>query len=366
MRLIYLVVIFMSFAGNAQERYLFIGTYTGGGSKGIYVYKFNTETGSATWVSNTEAAFAADPGYLDVAPSGKYVYAVVEEAPGFVAAFSFDTALGQLHFINKESSAGGLPSYVAVTPDNKWVAAANYKTGSVVVYGVNGDGSLKKEAQVVQHQGRSVLPRQAGPHAHSAVFSPDGKYLLVPDLGLDKIMIYPFNGAASSRPLGRASYVTSRAGTGPRHLVFHPNGKWAYNLEEISGTVSVYNYLPGKLEFAQRIAAHPDFYRGDIGSADIHLSPDGRFLYCSNRGDENTITIFAVDMLTGKLATIGYQSTMGKKPRNFMIDPTGNFLLVANQDSDNVIVFKRNVSTGLLTPTGTELSISRPACLKMW
>lgn len=363
-----LSLLVFSFIGFAQERYLFVGTYTGSGSKGIYVYKFNTQTGKAAWVNNTDSNTASNPSYLALSSNGKYVYSVYEDGNqknGSVAAYSFNKATGKLRFINKQSSGGDHPCYVATTTNNKWVAVANYTGGSVSVFGVNADGSLKADPQVIQHEGSSVVKeRQDKPHVHSTVFSPSENYLFVSDLGTDKIVVHRFNQNAA-KPLQQSSFVSAAPGSGPRHFTFHPNGKYAYNIEELSGTVAVYKYSNGKLNFLQRIAAHPEDYKGTIGSADIHISPDGKFLYASNRGEENTIAIFSINAGTGKLTTVGYQSTLGKTPRNFLIDPTGNFLLVANQSTDNIVVFKRNKQTGLLTATGEEIKIPKPVCLKM-
>jgi len=369
MRLIFFSLLLISFKGFAQNHYLFIGTYTGSGSKGIYVYKFNTQTGKATWVSNTDTSSASNPSYLSISPNGKYIYAVHEDGNqknGNVAAYSFNRSTGDLKLINKLPSGGDHPCYVAISDNSKWVAVANYTGGSVSVFALNADGSLKPDPQVVQHEGKSVVPqRQDKPHVHSTVFSPKGDYLFVSDLGTDKVMIYKFN-SASSKPLQtNATFAESAPGSGPRHFTFHPNNKYAYLIEELTGTVVAYQFSNGKLNFLQRIAAHPEGYKGTIGSADIHISPDGKFLYASNRGDENTIAIFSINSATGTLKSAGYQSTMGKTPRNFMIDPTGNFLLVANQNSNNIVVFKRNKSTGLLTATGSEIQVPRPVCLKM-
>ncbi len=369
MRLIFLSCLLLSLQTIAQEHYLFIGTYTGGGSKGIYVYKFNTQTGKATWVSNTDSSTASNPSFVAVTPNGKYLYAVYEDGAqknGHVAAYSFNRTTGKLKFINKQPSGGDHPCYIATAANNKWVAVANYTGGSTAVFGVNGDGSLKPDPQVVQHEGSSLVKgRQDKPHVHSTVFSPKGDYLFASDLGLDKIMIYKFNANAAEPLQSNPAFAVSAAGSGPRHFTFHPNNKFAYNIEELTGTVAAYQYNNGKLNFLQRIITHPEGYNGAIGSADIHASPDGKFLYASNRGDENTITIFSVNSATGKLKLAGYQSTMGKTPRNFMIDPTGNFLLAANQNTDNIVIFKRNKTTGMLTPTGTEIKVSKPVCLKM-
>lgn len=352
----------------SQPAYLFIGTYTNAGSKGIYVYRFDTSTGKAEWVSNTEGV--SNPSYLALAPDGKTLYAAnensVEDGAG-VSAFAFDPASGKLTFINRQPSGGAHPCYVSVDPSGKWVAVGNYSGGNLSLYPLGGDGSLQPARQTIQHKGSSVdKGRQGSPHVHAVVFSPDGQHLLVPDLGLDKIMTYRFN-PALPEPLQPAlpPFAATQPGSGPRHLAFHPKGGWVYLMEEMGGSVAVYTYRKGKLTPAQRIAAHPTGTPGPYGSADIHVSPDGRFLYASNRGTENTIAIFSINQKTGALTALGFQPTGGVHPRNFMIDPSGNFLLVANRDSNNVVVFRRNKATGALTPAGEPISIPNPVCLKM-
>lgn len=352
----------------AQTFYLFVGTYTDKGSKGIYVYEFDAATGQATKVSNTEGT--VNPSYLAVSHNHKFVYAVTETAKqnaGSVSAFKFDKTSGTLTFLNKQLSGGDNPCYVSVHKSNKWIAVGNYSGGSLSVFPVNADGSLKPFAQNIQHTGKGVnAARQEQPHVHSTVFSPDYNYLFVPDLGTDKVVNYTFETKAES-PLTPATPPFEKVddGNGPRHLTFHPNGKFAYLVEEMSGTVSAYQYNRGKLTFIQRIKTHPADYKGAIGAADIHLSPDGKFLYASNRGDENTIAIFSVDARSGKLTTKGYSSTNGRTPRNFTIDPTGNYLLVANQATNNIVVFKRDKKTGLIQPLKEEISVPTPVCLQM-
>lgn len=366
-RLPLLLALFLSISVFSQDYNLLIGTYTNTGSKGIYVYRFNTTTGEAKWVSNTDSA--SNPSYLAITPNGKYVYAVYEDGGqkgGQVSAYAFDKRSGGLKLINKQVS-GDHPCYVSVTKDGKWVTAGNYSGGSLAVFRVNSDGSLKPAAQTIQHEGNGASKsRQEKPHVHATVFSPKEDYLFVPDLGIDKVMIYKFN-PSSAQPLTPAQtpFTEVKAGNGPRHFTFHPNGKFAYLIEELSGSVSAFQYGNGKLTAIQNIITHPEDYKGDIGSADIHLSPDGKFLYASNRGGENTITIFSVNPSDGKLKLVGYQSTMGQTPRNFMIDPTGNFLLVANQKTNNIVIFKRNKSTGTLEATGKQIEIPAPVCLKM-
>jgi 6-phosphogluconolactonase len=351
----------------AQSFHLFIGTYTNTGSKGIYVYRFDAATGKAVWVSNTDSS--ANPSFLRISPNGKYVYAVNEisrQQAGRIVAYTFDAVQGQLKLINQQSSGSENPCHLSISKDGKWVAAANYTGGSLSIFPVSPDGSLQPFAQHIVHSGKGVNPqRQEKPHVHSAFFSPDEKYLLTPDLGLDQVSVYRFT-RDIKKPLEDNATISTTPGVGPRHLDFSPNGKFLYVLEEMGGAVSVFSYRDGKTVPVQRIFTHPDDYKGQPGSADIHLSPDGKFLYASNRGDENNLAIFSVNQKNGTLRLVGYQSTGGIAPRNFMIDPTGRFLLAANMRSNNIVVFRRNTSTGLLTPLPEQIEIPAPVCLQMY
>lgn len=363
--LIFFLVV-VPLATLCQKYFLFIGTYTGSGSQGIYVYSFDAATGKAQWLSNTEAV---NPSYLAVAPGGSFLYACTESRTingGGVSAFGFNRQKGNLTFINKQSSGGDNPAYVSVHKSGKWIVAGNYTGGNLSAFNANEDGSLRPFSQLIQHSGSSInKQRQGQPHVHATVFSPKGDHLLVTDLGMDKIMIYKFN-SSQHQPITPSPlpFLSTVPGSGPRHIVFHPNKKFAFVIEEMSGAVSAYNYKNGKLEALQRIAAHPDTAKGDFGSADIHVSPDGKFLYASNRGNENNIAIFSIGR-QGKLTHVGYQSTLGKRPRNFTIDPSGRYLLVANQQTNNIVIFKRDEKTGLLYSTGELINIPEPVCLKM-
>ena len=353
---------------SAQNFYLFAGTYTGSGSKGIYVYRFNAQTGKATWVSNTDSV--SNPSYLIVSKNGNFVYAVNETSginPGKVSAFSFNKNNGTLKLLNSEPTGGDDPCQLDISRNGRWLVVANYTGGNVSACPINKNGSLNPCTQIIQDSGSSVnKERQKKAYVHGAVFSPDEAYVFTPDLGTDKVMIYKFN-PLSAQPLTPSSpaYAKTLPGDGPRHLTFHPGKKFAYLINELSGTVTAYSYDKGKLTEVQHLITHPKEYTGTPGSAEIFTSPDGKFLYASNRGDENTITIFSINSSTGKLTLKGYQSTLGKTPRNFVIDPTGNYLLAANQETDNIVIFKRNRQTGLLKETKEQIHVSKPVCLQM-
>ena len=226
---------------------------------------------------------------------------------------------------------------------------------------------MSRPARTIQHTGKGFIEkRQDKPHVHSTNISPDQDYLFVPDLGLDKIFIYKIN-SAQKEPLktSEPAFVEIKPGSGPRHMAFHPNKKFAYVITEMGGSVDVYAYAKGKFTMIENVLAHPADYKGQPGSADIHVSPNGKFLYASNRGDENSIAVYAIDAKTGKLNLNGIPSSGGVAPRNFTIDPSGNYLLAANQNTDNIVIFKIDHNTGLLKPTGEEIKVSKPVCLKM-
>ncbi|HYF30087.1 MAG TPA: lactonase family protein [Chitinophagaceae bacterium] len=346
----------------ANEYYLLIGTYTTGKSEGIYVYRFNSDSGSFRHVSTAKGII--NPSYLAVA-GNRYVYSVSEgDSGGQIAAFLFEN--GTLTRLNEQPSGGIGPCYVAVDAKQRWVAAGNYTSGSLAILQILPDGSLGAPLSTITHDGKSVNPqRQEKAHVHATVFSQDNRFLFVPDLGMDKVMVYNFNEKTGQLFPYMPPFVRTTPGSGPRHFDFHPSGKYAYLMEEMAGTVSVFKYDgKGKLSPIQNISSHPPGFKGFINSADIHVSPDGRFLYASNRGESNTIAIFSINSKTGKLKPEGHQSTLGIKPRNFNFDPTGNFLLVANQDSDNIVIFKIDKKTGLLTALPQQISVPNPVCIK--
>lgn len=363
----FIAALLFSLAGTAQKYYLFIGTYTEGTSKGIYVYRFDAATGKAESVSEIDDV--ADPSYLALAPKGDFLYAANEltgGADGAVSAFSFDAAAGQLHFLDKQPSGGNGPCYVSVDSSRKWLMVANYGGGSLSAFPIAADGSIGGSAQFIQHEGKGLNPkRQEKPHVHSVVFTPDQRYLLTPDLGLDRVYTYNFR-PDETQPLSPAKspYIQTRPGSGPRHIDFSPDHRFMYVIEELAGDVLVYGYSGGKFTPVQTVLSNTIDTSADKGSADIHLSPDGNYLYTSNRGNANTLTIYSVHKGSGKLKKIAVVDAGVITPRNFAIDPSGHFLLVAGQKSSNIAIFKRDIETGLLTPTGDKIDIGNPVCLK--
>lgn len=357
---------------------MIVGTYTAGKSEGLYVYRFDTRTGDATPVS---VAKTVNPSWLVVSRDRRHVYAVNElpgdKGPatqhGYVSAFSFDPRSGQLAFVNQVSSQGNDPCYLSLSPDGRYLSVANYSVaadpgGSFAVLPLRPDGSLGEAALTVHHEGSGpVKGRQDGAHVHSTVFSPDGQYLFAQDLGTDRLYAYRYAAGGRDGPVSPTSAVETalKTGSGPRHLVFGGDGRHAYLTSELAGTVTVLRYRDGgsfDVEQIERLA-DPGF-KGEVGAAALHLSPDGRFLYVSNRGDANDISIFAVDADSGRLTRVGRQSSLGGSPREFAIDPTGHWLIVGNQNSDTAYVFRRDPQTGLLGPDPKRLDIGSPVDFK--
>ncbi len=347
------------------DYFVYFGTYTGKASKGIYVSRLNTATGK---VSNPElAAEAGSPSFVAIHPNHRFLYAVGEGGRiGGVSAFSIDPATGKLKLLNKVSSVGRGPCHVTVDRTGKCVLIANYGDGTAAVFPVKDDGSLGEHTAFVQHKGSSVDPaRQKEPHAHSVNMSPDNRFAFIADLGLDKVLIYKFDPAKGTITPNDPAFGAVAPGSGPRHFSFHPNGKFAYVINEMLSTVTAFSYdaTRGALKEVQTVTTLPKGFAAENSTAEVQVHPSGKFLYGSNRGHDS-IAVFAIDGAKGTLKFIEHVSTQGKTPRNFGIDPSGAYLLAANQDTDNVAVFRIDAKTGRLTPTGQVLTVGNPVCVK--
>jgi 6-phosphogluconolactonase len=341
---------------------LLIGTYTAKGSEGIYVYRFNTKTGDFEHINNTKGI--ENPSFLAISPNKKNVYSVKELGNlGGVAAFAFNNKTGDLKLLNTSTANGDHPCHLEMNADGKHLGVGNYSGGNLCLFEINKDGSLKENPQVITHEGSGPnKSRQEKAHVHSVNWSPDQKHLFVPDLGIDKIVHYQL--IKNKLIEGKPAFTTVSPGAGPRHFTFHPNGKFAYVIQELNSEITAFNYSNGALKAIESVSTLPTNYSEQSFCADIHISPDGQFLYGSNRG-HNSLAIYAINQQNGRLKLVDIASVNGNWPRNFMIDPTGSFVLVANERSDNVVIFKRNKISGKLTATGKEIQVSMPVCLKM-
>ncbi len=357
-------------AERAGELLVYVGTYTTGKSDGIYLFRLNLSSGELKHVATTRGV--VNPSFLALAPSRQYLYAVNEvgefagKKSGAVSAFVVDQRTGELRLLNQKPSWGADPCYVDVAAGGRFVLIANYTGGNVTVFPIRGDGSLGESTDIKQYQGSSInRERQEGPHAHCIVLDRTNRFAYSCDLGTDKIMIFRFDAHDGKLLPGEQPWVQVKPGAGPRHLAFHPSGEYVFVLNELHSTVTAFVRDQGKgsLKELQTLATLPKDFTGTNSSADIHVSPDGRFLYCSNRG-HNTIAIFAIHPGNGLLTTVGHESTRGMTPRNFAIDPSGMFLLVANQKSDNIVVFRLDQKTGRLISTNQIVEVPSPVCLK--
>ena len=353
------IMILSCWARKSNYR-LLIGTYTNTGkSQGIYSYDIDMKTG--LFSQKSVATGVSNPSFLALTPDLKFVYAVSESDEGSAAkAFSFDEKSGKLTFINSALTKSGGPCYISST--EKHVFTANYGGGSISVFGRKADGSLTDPLQVIQHVGKSInTERQNKPYVHQVIISPNNKYIVANDLGTDKVTVYKYNPYAKTEILVPADTLTVKLGSGPRHATFSKDGQKLYLVHEIDGTVSVLQMENGKLKLIQEtsVIRNKDVV---IKSADIHLSPDEHYLYATNRGTANDITCFSVEK-DGKLTFKQQIPTGGEGPRNFAITPDGQYLFVGHQQTNNIVIFKRDIKTGWLTNTGKQIQVGAPVCL---
>jgi 6-phosphogluconolactonase len=358
---LFIILLFSTVQAQENKLNLLVGTYTNScESKGIYVYDFDVNTADFSF-KNTSSTIV-NPSYLTVSEDNNYIYSVNENgAESKVSSFGFNPKSGEIELINQEVSKGADPCYII--NDDKNVIVANYSGGNITVFGKNEDGSIAPAKQVIQHFGSGInKDRQEKPHVHMVHFSPDKKFVLSNDLGNDKVYSYQYNPNSSNEPLKISDSIAVQSGSGPRHLTFSNDGKHVYLLQELNGGLTVFNYSNGKLKKITETTILAKDFKGTFSSADIHISPDREFLYASNRGEANTISIFKIKK-NGKLESLGQTSSLGNGPRNFVIDPTGNFLLVAHQYSNDVVIFKINKTTGTLEDTGKRIYLCSPVCL---
>jgi 6-phosphogluconolactonase len=350
---------------------LFIGTYTGEtGSKGIYNCRFDLKSGKITKLHATETD---NPSWLAATHDNKFLYSVSEieefegKATGSISAFRIDKDSGSLTLLNTKASQGKTPCHLDIDDNNRFVLAANYNGANVAVLPIMPDGSLGDSHDSMQHIGSSIDPdRQTEPHPHSINLSPDNRFAFVPDLGIDKIISYTFDAEKGNVLPGNPAWTKTAAGAGPRHFTFHPGGEYAYVINELNSTITAYRYDAenGILSELESVSTLPAGFNSPSFCADIHLTPDGRYLYGSNRGHDS-IAIFRVDANTGRLQPAGHEKRGINWPRNFIIDPTGKYLLAANRKGNSVLCFTIDRDSGALSPTGHKTEIPAPVCLKL-
>lgn len=337
---------------------------------GIYCFAFDPEAGTLTPHMVTQNV--RNPSYLCFDRDRRHLYCVNEfkeydgKPSGGVSAFRIDQDSGALTGLNSKPSHGTDPCHLLVHPSGRHVLVANFASGSTCVLSILEDGSLGDETNWVQHQGSSVDPRrQNGPHAHAVEISADGRFAYVPDLGMDEILVFAFDERTGTLTVADVPKVEVTPGAGPRQLVMHPDGGSAYLINELNSTMTAYRHdaQTGALIEMQTLSTLPEGFEGETSCAEVQITPDGRFLYGSNRGHDS-IAIYAVDPVGRKLTSVGWESTGGKIPRNFEVDPTGRYLCVANQDSDNLVLFRIDQTTGRLTRFGVEAEAPTPICVR--
>lgn len=354
---------------GAQPTRVFIGTYTGARSQGIYTARFDPESGR---LSAPELAVAAqNPTFLALSHDGRFLYAVNEignfsgRPSGAVSAFRIDQQSGKLTLLNQEPSGGSGPCHVAIDNTGRCVLVANYGSGSVAAFKADADGRLSGLVCQVQHHGSSInSQRQEGPHAHFITTDPANRFALACDLGLDQVLVYRFDPEKATLIPNDPPAAPVPPGAGPRHLAFHPNGRWVYDINELNSTLSSFQYAArqGTLIPLETVATLPEGFSGRNACAEITVHPSGKFLYGSNRGDDS-IALFSIDPKTGKPHFVTRESTRGKTPRHFALDSSGRWLLAENQDSNDIFVFRIDLGSGRLTPVGDRTEVGAPVCL---
>ncbi len=369
--------------GTSDGTLLYVGTYTGGKSKGIYAFRLDDK---GTLKPLGLVAESINPTFLAIHPNQKFLYAANEignfgpkKNAGAVSAFAIDAETGKLTLLNQQSSGGGGPCHLFVDKTGQCLLVANYGGGSIAALPLQRDGNLGEATAFIQHEGSSVnKQRQERPHAHYITTDPENRYVLTCDLGLDKVLVYRLGlgGYASGGILSGENVrptlapndppsVSVKAGSGPRHLAFHPNGQFTYVINEMGNTLSSYAWDSGKgaLREVSTMSTLPEDFQGNNTTAEVEVHPSGRFVYGSNRG-HNSIAVFSTNPKTGKLLYVDNQSTQGKNPRHFAIDPSGKYLIAENQDSDSMVVFQIDPTTGRLSPTGQTVEVGKPVCIK--
>jgi len=358
-----------------KDTLVYVGTYTGPKSEGIYAFRLLADTDAASAIVRLIplglAAESTNPSFLAVDEKRRLLFAANEtgqfegKPTGAVSAFAIDPATGKLSLLNQRSSVGSGPCHLVLDKEGRHVLVANYGSGSVAVLRVEADGRLGETTAFVQHAGKSVNPqRQKGPHAHCVTLDPANRFAFVCDLGLDQVLAYRFDAQTGKLAPAEPAFAKLKPGAGPRHLVFRPDGKFAYVVNELNSTVTAFSYdgTAGRLTEIGTVSTLPPQYSGRSSCAEIGVTPTGRFLYASNRGHDS-LAIYAIDPAKGTLTAAGHQDTGGKVPRHFGLEPSGRHVVIGNQNSDTMVVCRIDPASGRLTPSGAPVDVPSPVCV---
>jgi len=353
----------------ADERLVFISAFASGDKGALHAYKLDLETGTLKLAQRTTDV--QNPFYLAVSPNQKFVYSIHAKQFGGkeheqIAAYQITSAVGELKLLNRQSALGSAACYLDVDATGKSLLVANYTTGSVASLPIKEDGSLDKAASFMQHKGNSVDPaRQKEPHAHCIVVSPDNRFAFAADLGLDQVLVYRLDAAKATLTPNQPPFARTPAGAGPRHLTFHPNGKHVYVINELKNSVTCFDYnsASGTLAEKQTISTLPKDFAGKSYCADLKITPDGRFLYGTNRGHDS-IAAYRIGA-DGSLTLLAIEPSLGKGPQNLAITSDGKLLLCANMPGNNVAVFRIDAKTGALASVGTPVAVQSPSCIRV-
>jgi len=356
---------------NKESFMVYVGTYAKPEEESIFGYRLNPETGELTQALAVKGG--ENPSYLIVDARRQYLYAVNEvgeykgKKGGGLSAFTIDPDTGNLTFLNEQSTVGGSPCYISADGSGNFLFVANYMGGNVCVFPIQPNKEVGPASDMEQHIGSGKnKKRQEAAHAHCIISGPGNEFVFAIDLGLDKVYAYKLDDKSGQLSLQKKPAFTSKPGSGPRHLVFHPNEQYAYLIHELNSTMAALTYEPksGSFKVLQTISTLPEDFTGESYCADVHVSVDGRFLYGSNRG-HNSLVVYAIDAETGKLTLVQHVDTQGNWPRNFTLDPSGRILLVANERSNNIVTYRIDTQTGMLTPTGVSVEVPAPVCLQV-
>ena len=355
---------------QSQELLLYVGTYAKPEEESIFLYKLNLSTGALTRVGATKAG--ENPSYLTLDAKHQYLYAVNEttdfqgKASGAVSAFAVDQKTGALTFLNQQSTQGSAPCYISLDKAARCALVANYLGGNVSLLPIQPNGQLSPASATDQHTGSGPHKNQEAAHAHCLLPDPANRFAFAVDLGTDKVYGYRLNTEKGTLEPTASPAFTAAPGAGPRHLTFHPTAPLAFLINELNSTVTALRYdaTAGTFQEIQTLSTLPSDFGGQNSCADLHVSPNGKFLYGSNRGHDSLV-VYAIDTASGRLTLVQHVPTLGQKPRNFTLDPTGQLVLVANQATNTVVTFWVDGQTGQLTPTGNSVSVLAPVCLQV-